>query len=100
MVSIVLNNYFYLNPYVNDNYTLYQNQIRNRDEINSIINDDSFYRMDKDYSIGRCDPLLYNYRGITNYASSENVKTLSKIKQFGSRKAWMWSHYTSNIPCS
>ena len=100
VLSIVLNNYAYLKSYVNNNYSLYQKQKQNRDEINHIINDDSFYRMDKDYSIGRCDPLLYNYRGITNYASSENVKTLSKVKQFGSRQAWMWSHYTSNMPYS
>lgn len=64
----------------------------------SRIDDDSFYRMDKTTSFGRCDPSLFDYRGVTNYASTENLEVLDIAKRLGLMHQWMWGIYTSNMP--
>ena len=60
------------------------------------INDDSFYRMDKSFSLGRCDANLFDYNGVSNYASTENVENLKFLKKLGVRYKWMWAKYTTN----
>lgn len=64
------------------------------------IDDDSFYRMDKDVRFGRCDANLFNYKGISNYASTEDYENLEYIKKLGVQHAWMWAQYTPNVPMS
>lgn len=98
--AIVLNNYSYLHTYVQSNYSSYQNQKENIDSIKKVINDESFYRMDKDYITSRCDALLCDYNGVTNYASTENLNALNTSKRLGMNQTWMWAKYTSNAPYS
>lgn len=98
--SIIINNYALINTYIQDDFTSYKNQTVQMNKIKNIINDDGFYRMDKDYIVSRCDNLLFDYKGLTNYASTENVDNLNTVKRLGGRQIWMWGQYTSNMPQS
>ncbi len=61
------------------------------------ISDESLYRMEKTFSYGRCDPHLFNYRGVTNYASTENTDNLVFVKQLGVIYGWLSGKYTTDM---
>ena len=62
------------------------------------FDDDSFYRMEKTIRFGRCDANLFDYSGVTNYASTENLSNLEFLKRLGIIHQWMWGEYTINMP--
>ncbi len=64
----------------------------------TIINDASFYRMDKTFSLGHCDAALFDYRGVSNYASTENLENMEYLKKLGLAHGWVSAIYTQHLP--
>ena len=60
--------------------------------------DDSLYRMEKTFHIGRSDAFLLGYNGVSNYASTENVTLLEAIRTYGIQHSWKWGFYNENVP--
>mgnify|MGYP004519642581 FL=1 len=98
VTSLVCNGYFYLKDmemYSNKTYESTKLIMQNATEA---IKDESFYRMDKSFISGRCDGNLFDYAGVTNYASTEKLENLSFLSEIGVRHTWMWAAYTPNLP--
>ena len=64
----------------------------------ALIDDDSLYRMEKTFHIGRSDAFLLGYNGVSNYASTENVTLLEAIRTYGIQHGWKWGFYNQNAP--
>lgn len=62
------------------------------------IDDNSFFRVEKDFRTGRSDAPLYGYYGISNYASTENVPLLTSLREYGIGHRWMWGFHTFSTP--
>lgn len=98
VISLAGNGYFYLkdmNMQSRNAYGTAELMMRNATET---INDSSFYRMDKSFTLGRCDGNLFDYNGVSNYASTENLENLEFLRRLGVGHKWMWGKYTSNLP--
>ena len=52
----------------------YKNYVKDVSEVLESIKDDSFYRIEKEYSYTTNDPLLLNYNGISHYSSTFEQK--------------------------
>ncbi len=98
VVSTTLNMYTTLKDYDMVPISGYNYGKEIMEVVHAKISDDSFYRMDKSLMFGRCDGNLFNYNGVSNYASTENVDNLEFIKKLGVRHDWMWGAYTTNLP--
>lgn len=98
VVSLACNGYFYLKDIRMQSCNTYGTNKAMMENATETINDDSFYRMDKSFSLGRCDTNLFDYNGVSNYASTENVENLKFLKKLGVRHKWMWAKYTTNTP--
>ena len=75
-----------------------EESFREMREASDSINDPSFYRMDKSFLYTRCDALLFDYRGVTNYASTENMENLAFAKRLGLNYGWLSGKYTEDMP--
>lgn len=73
VVSLACNGYFYLKDIRMQSCNTYGTNKAMMENATETINDDSFYRMDKSFSLGRCDANLFDYNGVSDYASTENV---------------------------
>lgn len=63
------------------------------------ISDDSFYRMETTARFGTCDGNLFNYNGVSQFASTENMDNLDFIKKLGVLHTYMWwSRYSPDMP--
>ena len=98
VVSLACNGYFYLKDIRMQSCNTYGTNKAMMENATETINDDSFYRMDKSFSLGRCDANLFDYNGVSDYASTENVENLKFLKKLGVRHKWMWAKYTTNTP--
>ena len=98
--SSVMNSYCYLNDYAVETYHDYGDMNALMKEAKAKINDNSFYRMDKSVRYGRCDAHLFDYNGLSNYSSTENVAMLEFVKRLGASHIWMWARYNSNMSAS
>ena len=98
VLSLAYNGYFYLKDTDMQSSNTYWSNKSLIQNATALINDDSFYRMDKSFSQGRCDSNLFNYKGISNYASTENLENLEYLKRLGVSHSWMWATYTTNLP--
>ncbi|MEE3486941.1 MAG: YfhO family protein [Bulleidia sp.] len=98
--GLVLNGCLYLKDYDTLSIDTYEKNRQTVAQADAVIQDDSFYRMEQDFNDGRCDPTLFDYRGISNYASTENQDTLALAKRLGSKQNWVWSYYNGNMSMS
>lgn len=58
--------------------------------------DDSFYRMEKDFSFNGCyenEPMLFDYRGISHFSSTMDESMRTFIKAMGFHQTWMCQLY-------
>lgn len=55
--------------------------------------DDSFYRMEKTYSLTRNDPMLFDYRGLSHYSSTEKQLVKYFMGRLGFRDYEIWAEY-------
>lgn len=95
----VVNGYYYLKDY--DMYLAPSHGKVKSIMLNAMnkINDDSFYRMEKTFSYGKCDGSLFNYKGISNFSSTENLDNVNYIRKLGIRQWHPWGvGYTNNMP--
>lgn len=96
--SLACNSYLYLKDYGMQSVTTYGQNKAIMENVFQTINDSSFYRMDKSFSHGRCDGNLFDYRGVSNYASTENLENEDFIKRLGVQHSWMAASYNTNLP--
>lgn len=96
-IGLMLNGCLYLKDYDTLSIDTYEKNRQIISQADEVIQDDSFYRMEQDFHDGRCDPTLFDYRGISNYASTENQDTLALAKRLGSKQNWVWSYYDGNM---
>ena len=69
------------------------------EEALSLIEDDGdFYRVEKNWRIGRADAQLLRYNGISNYTSTENVPLLELLRSMGIAHGWKWGYHTEHTP--
>lgn len=76
----------------------YKNTKGSYDSLASEIKDSDFYRLADSDRYGRCEASQFNYAGIADYASTENLDTLNLVKKFGMNHSWMWAQYNVNSP--
>ena len=62
------------------------------------IRDDGFYRMDMAPYAKRCPAALFGYKGVTNFASTENKANLRFVRNAGMPKYACWCAYDGNSP--
>lgn len=98
IISLAGNGYFYLKDMDMQSRSAYGSAKLVMQNAEETINEDSFYRMDKSFTLDRCDANLFNYNGVSNYASTENLENLEFLKRLGVGHKWMWGKYTSNLP--
>ena len=98
VLSLVCNSNLYLKGYGLQSISAYGHNKEIMLDAFQTINDSSFYRMDKSFQHGRCDGNLFNYRGISNYASTENLENENFIKRLGVQHSWMHARYNTNLP--
>lgn len=55
--------------------------------------DDSFYRIEKDYYYERNDSMLLNYNGISHYSSSEKQESNDFMKKIGYTQSYVWARH-------
>lgn len=55
--------------------------------------DDGFYRMEKTYHRKQCDPMLFDFRGLSHYSSTEKNMVKYFMGQMGFRNNGNWSYY-------
>lgn len=96
--NIISNSNLYLSSYSKLSVEDYRNMKNAMDEIKKEINDDGFYRVAKDFFYSRCDALLFDYNGVTNYASTENYNNLEFVRKLGIEHDWVWGSYSENMP--
>lgn len=96
--SLFCNSILYLKNRGMQSISAYDQNKEIMEDAFQVINDSSFYRMDKSFSHGRCDGNLFNYRGVSNYASTENVENENFIKRLGVQHTWMRAEYNTNLP--
>ncbi len=56
-------------------------------------NDDTLYRMEKDYRRTHNDAFMYDYAGLTHFSSSEKKATINYMGDLGYRNNGNWSMY-------
>ncbi len=98
--SLLANNYLCLRLQNFQSVSAYDANSAIMSDAKQVIADDSFYRMDKNWTHGRCDGNLFNYRGITNYASTENVDNLDFLRRLGVNHQYFYAKYTSDLPAA
>lgn len=79
--EMFLNSYLIVLNIKYEDKNLYRDFVINTGGIIDNINDDSFYRLEKDYSYSTNDELLLNYKGISHFSSvyeENNNKLLGK----------------------
>lgn len=62
------------------------------------IDDDSFYRLEKTFQRSHNDPMLFNYRGLSHFSSTEKTFVKAFMKKLGfknHRNAWAFYRYGS-----
>ncbi len=62
------------------------------------IDDQGIYRTESNANASCSNAMMYSYAGVTNYASSEDVSTLSFVKSLGYTQGWMDASYRVEIP--
>lgn len=55
--------------------------------------DESFYRMAKDFQFNRNDPMLYGYSGLSHYSSNEKTFVKEFLGDIGFRNNGNWAYY-------
>ncbi len=55
--------------------------------------DDGFYRMEKMYFLTRNDPMLFDYRGLSHYCSTEKQLVKYFVGRMGFRSRGIWAQY-------
>lgn len=55
--------------------------------------DESFYRMAKDFQFNRNDPMLYGYSGLSHYSSNEKTFVKEFLGDLGFRNNGNWAYY-------
>ena len=55
--------------------------------------DESFYRMAKDFQFNRNDPMLYGYSGLSHYSSNEKIFVKDFLGNIGFRNNGNWAYY-------
>ncbi len=99
LCGCVVNGYWYLKDcdlLWADNYDSVRDMM---EDARASIRDDSFYRMEKTFMCGRCDGNLYDFNGISNIASTENLNNLNYLKRLGARLWHPWGvGYTDHLP--
>lgn len=55
--------------------------------------DESFYRMAKDFQFNRNDPMLYGYSGLSHYSSNEKTFVKDFLGDIGFRNNGNWAYY-------
>ena len=98
--SLLVNNYLYLRAQNFQSVSAYDASSAIVADAKQVINDDSFYRMDKNWTHGRCDGNLFNYRGLTNYASTENIENLDYLRRLGVNHRYYYAKYTADLPAA
>lgn len=76
----------------------YQNAKETYDNLTKFIEDKDFFRIGKVNQYSRCDASQFNYAGISDYASTENIKNLNLVKKLGISQSWMWAGYNIHTP--
>lgn len=56
-------------------------------------NDKSFYRTETTYSQRKCDPMLFDFNGLTHYSSTEKTAVKDFMGQAGFRNYGSWAQY-------
>ena len=86
-----------LRPYEEFGADFLEDQKKFREDM-EFINDDSFYRMDVAPAVKRCPAALFGYKGVTNFASTENKHNLRFTRNLGFSKYACWNRYDANAP--
>ena len=55
--------------------------------------DKGFYRMEQTFHRGRNDPMLFSYRGLSHFSSTEKTATKDFMGRMGFRNAGLWANY-------
>lgn len=95
---LICNSCLYLKDYETLSITAYSINKSIMEDAFQTIDDSSFYRMDKSFSQGNNDGNLFNYRGVSNFASTENKGNEHFIKRLGIFQQWMQAKYNTNLP--
>ena len=101
LCGCVVNGFFCLKGYNFFPATAYSETRAMMEDAEACIDDDSFYRMEKSFLCerGRCDGFLFDYKGISDISSTENVDNLKYLKKLGVNQWHPWGvSYTSNMP--
>lgn len=96
-ICTILNANWYLKDYCTLKISNYANVKAIFENARNVISDDNIYRMDKSFRYGSCDASLFDYKGVTNYASTENVSNLKYLKSFGIKSSLRWGEYTPDL---
>ena len=83
---------------VSDSAAMYLEETGRARQAIAAIEDDGFYRLEKNYRIGRADAPLLRYHGVSNYASTENVPLLEMLRSYGIAHGWKWGYHTEHVP--
>ena len=81
-----------------DSASAFQREVETAKEALARIPDEGFYRMEKNWRIGRADAPLLRYNGVSNYTSTENVELLETLRGMGIAHGWKWGYHTEHTP--
>ena len=79
----------------------YHTLLKVKHDIDFIKNSDSnLYRLDRTLNYPLSQSFLHDYKGTTNYASTENMSILSYIYNLGFSHKWLWGKFNKDVPIS